>query len=103
MNYTEQLIQMRDDMHRDIVQEATVKTFPIHDGKRAELLIRVPLSTDRNNISVVGVDCHTGDLISENEDGNRNSLMYRHLSVEELSILHRAVVQVKDYKIYQLV
>ena len=103
MDYTEQLMRMRDNMHRDIVQEATVKTFPQHDGDRAELLLRIPLATDKENIYVIGVNCNTGDLISENEDGNRNSLMYRHLSVEELSILHRAVVQVKDYKIYQLV
>ncbi len=103
MDYTEQLMRMRDDMHRDIVQEATVKTFPQHDGRNAELLLRIPLATDKNNIYVIGVNCGTGDLISENENGTRNTLMYRHLSVEELSILHRAVVQVKDYKIYQLV
>lgn len=103
MNYTEQIMQMRDNMHRDIVQEALVKAFPLHDGKKAELLLRVPLSTDREDISVVGVNCSTGDLISENGDGHRNTLMYRHLSVEELSILHRAVVQVKDYRINQLV
>lgn len=99
MNYTEQLTKMRDDMHRSIVQEATVRTFDRHNGDRSELLLRVPLSTDKGEIAVVGVNCSTGDLISENVYGVRNTLMYRHLSVEELSILHKAVVEVKDYKI----
>lgn len=99
MDYSEQLTKMRDDMHRSIVQEAVVKTFDRHNGDKSELLLRVPLATDKNNIYVIGVNCNTGDLISENENGTRNTLMYRHLSVEELSILYKAVVEVKDYKI----
>ena len=94
MNYTEQLTKMRDDMHRSIVQEATVRTFDRHNGDRSELLLRVPLATDKSEIAVVGVNCNTGDLISENVYGVRNTLMYRHLS-----ILYKAVVEVKDYKI----
>ena len=105
MDYLETLLRFRNDMHRDIVQEETVKTFHLHDGNPAELIFRVPFSTDNpygGELYVVGVDCMTGNLISENNDGNRNSLRYLHLTIEELATIHK-VITTKDYTINQLV
>jgi len=103
MDYAHEIMQMRNNMHRDIVQEATVKTFLQHYGKEAELVMRMALATDKNSLYVVGVCCNTGDLLSEDEDGNRNTMKYHHLSLEELAMVHKAIVEVKDYKIKHLV
>jgi hypothetical protein len=103
MNYPEMLIKIRTDMHRDIVQEATVKTFSIHDGEPAELTLRIPFGMDTEDLYIIGVDCSTGDLISEDVNGNRNTVRYQHLSIEELAIIHLAIVEVKDYSINHLV
>lgn len=103
MDYAHEIMQMRNNMHRNIVQEATVKTFPQHQGNDAELVMRIAFATDVGNLSVVGVCCNSGNLISEDESGNRNTLKYHHLSMEELSMIHKAIVEVKDYQIKHLV
>jgi hypothetical protein len=103
MDYAHELMKMRNDMHRNIVQEATVKTFLQQDGKNCELIMRIPFATDVNDISIIGVCCSSGNLISEDENGNRNTMRYHHLTLEELSMLHKAIVEVKDYKIKHLV
>lgn len=105
MDYASELIRMRTNMHRDIVQEATVKTFNQHYGDNAELTLRIPLCIDcsDDNIYVIGVSCSSGDLISEDDNGNRNTVKYYNLSMEELSMLHKAIVETKDYKINHLV
>ena len=103
MDYLETLLRFRNDMHRDILQEATVKTFSQHEGNNAELTLRIPFGMDKEDLYIIGVDCSTGDIISENVNGIRNTVRYQHLSIEELAMLHRTIVDAKDYKINQLV
>jgi hypothetical protein len=92
MNYAGKLLEMRDNMHRDIVQEATVRNAINGNESDGVLLFKRPLVI-RGNV-VASVCCETGLLIL---DDNDTLVKYKDFSIEELAVLHRTIVETKQY------
>lgn len=109
MNYSTELLKLRDEMHCKIVQEATVHTFRVQGHTEGYIELAEPLRfyvTEYRPYGdditeerfVVGVHSETGDLIGEDIDGNLRFVRYTDLTMEELAYLHDYVVQQKQYK-----
>lgn len=105
MNYSAELLKLRDKMHCAIVNEATVRTFIKEQTTDGYLELAEPLrfyETNFDNISeerfILGVHSETGNLIGENIDGRNVHVRYSDLSMEELAYLHDYVVLNKQYK-----
>jgi hypothetical protein len=114
MDYQKQLSQLRDNLHREVVQESTCKIFQQLDTTDGVLLLLKPLVLHvefyhpewddySEEVRVTAVDCNTGDLIGETLNGNERNIRYIDLTAENLLELHRAVTT-KQYKFteYQL-
>jgi hypothetical protein len=113
MDYQKQLSQLRDNLHREVVQESTCKIFQQLDTTDGVLLLLKPLVLHvefyhpewddySEEVRVTGVDCNTGDLIGETLNGNERNIRYIDLTAENLLELHRAVTT-KQYKFTQYV
>jgi hypothetical protein len=113
MDYQKQLSQLRDNLHRDVVQESTCKIFQQLDTTDGVLLLLKPLVLHvefyhpewddySEEVRVTAVDCNTGDLIGETLNGNERNIRYIDLTAENLLELHRAVTT-KQYKFTQYV
>jgi hypothetical protein len=109
MNYSSELLKIRDEMHCNIVQEATVRTFIIEQTTEGYLEMEEPLrlylrdyhpykGNYTSECFVVGVHCESGDLVGEYIDGKTKWIRYTDLTMEELAYLHDYVVQQKQYK-----
>jgi hypothetical protein len=92
MNYVDHLFKLRNDIHRDIVQEATVRTMVRGYDTEGVLLLKEPISFGGTTVS--SICCETGLLLSE--DGDK-IIPYQKLTVEDLAVLHNRVVQSKQY------
>jgi hypothetical protein len=113
MDYQKQLSQLRDNLHREVVQESTCKIFQQLDTTDGVLLLLKPLVLHvefyhpewddySEEVRVTGIDCNTGDLIGETLNGNERNIRYIDLTAENLLELHRAVTT-KQYKFTQYV
>jgi hypothetical protein len=113
MDYQKQLSQLRDNLHREVVQESTCKIFQQLDTTDGVLLLLKPLVLHvefyhpewddySEEVRVTAVDCNTGDLIGETLNGNERNIRYIDLTAENLLELHRAVTT-KQYKFTQYV
>lgn len=98
MNYTEQINQLRDKMHKDIIHSVQ-KVNRSGDDFDIELLqpfsIWITEKFDDEyqvNIAVMGVSGNTGELITRGitEDAYCN-VHYSDLRMEELAYLHRQI------------
>ena len=109
MNYSQELLKLRDNMHCAIVNEATVRTFIKEQTTEGYIELEEPLRlylTDyhpyKGNYTsecfVAGVHCECGDLVGEYIDGKAKYIRYTDLSMEELAFLHDYIVQQKKYK-----
>ena len=98
----QQLLQHRDNLHREIVI-TTMKLNQFND--EFDLILKEPFEFElayyrpysseggRETLKIVGVDGSTGDLLCENELGNNRFVYYHELTLEELTRLHRSVLQ----------
>ncbi len=91
MDYTKQLSEIRNNMHRDIVQEATVRNMIINQTTDGVLSLEKPVEV--GGYVVQSVCCETGYLISTEDIIVR----YQDLTVEELSVIHQSLVVGKKY------
>jgi hypothetical protein len=104
-DYLQELKVLRDKMHCEIVQEATVRTFVKEDSTDGILLLDEPFrfyfkleegySEERY---VLGIDCNTGVVICEDIDNRSKFFRYTDLTLDELGQLHKSIVINKEYK-----
>ena len=108
MDYQKQLNQLRDNLHKEIVQESTCRTCQQMDTTDGVLLLHKPVAIlieyyrpewddYSEEVLVTAVDCNTGDLIGESLNGNERNIRYRDLTAEKLLELHTAVTS-KQYQ-----
>lgn len=93
MNYFKSVIDLRDNIHRDIVQEATVRNTVSGNSSDGVLLFKHPIQIGDNHIS--SICCETGFLLGPD---NNKIIRYQELNLEGLSVLHNYVVESKQYK-----
>ncbi len=91
MDYTKELSNIRNKMHCDIVQEATVRTMVNNNTTDGVILLEKPIEV--GGYVVQSVFCETGYLISTEDIIVR----YQDLTVEELSVIHQSLVVGKKY------
>lgn len=96
------LIQYRDNLHREIIIY-TMKLNQFSD--EFDLYLKDPFVYDRSYyrphssergpemVTILGVDGSTGELISTNQYGEDRFVYYHELTLEELTLLHRSVLQ----------
>lgn len=112
MDFLTRITEMRNTMHCDIVQEATSKTLLRHPDFNQDGILELNQSItfllevndpfdglSYMNVTVIGIDCNTGDLVSEDEDGNDIYIRYDHLSTDNLAKLHSNLVIRQNYSI----
>ena len=113
MDYQKVLNDLRNDLHKEVVQESTCRIFQQLDTTDGVLLLLKPLVLHvefyhpewddySEEVRVMGIDCNTGDLIGENLNGNERNIRYRDLTAEKLLDLHRAV-STKQFKFTEYV
>jgi hypothetical protein len=111
MDYQKVLNELRDNLHKEIVQESTCRISQQMDTTDGVLLLHQPVVLHvefyhpewddySEEVQVTAVDCNTGDLIAETLNGNERNVRYRDLTVEKLLELHRAVTN-KQYQFTQ--
>ena len=113
MDYQKVLNDLRNDLHKEVVQESTCRIFQQLDTTDGVLLLLKPLVLHvefyhpewddySEEVRVMGIDCNTGDLIGETLNGNERNIRYRDLTAEKLLELHRAV-STKQFKFTEYV
>ena len=97
-----QLIQYRDNLQREIIIY-TMKLNQFNDD--FDLILKEPFEFEhayyrpyssergRETLKITGVDGTTGDLLCENEYRESRFVYYHELTLEELTRLHRSVLQ----------
>ena len=109
MDYLQQLAVIRDNMHRELVQEATVRTFMKENSTDGFIELSRPFMFCKEDYHplkgnytydcfVIGIHCASGDLMGEDAEGCQRCINYRDLSIEEMVKLHEYVVQQKQFK-----
>lgn len=91
MDYIKQLSEIRNKMHCDIVQEATVRTMV--NIQTTDGVLSLEKSIQVGDYVVQSICCETGLLISIED----RVVRYQDLTVEDLSVLHREFVLGKHY------
>jgi hypothetical protein len=102
MDYQKQLNELRNNLHREIVQESTCKIYQQLDTTDGVLLLLKPIVLHvefyhpewddySEEVQVTAVDCNTGDLIGENLSGNERNVRYLDLTADKLLQLHTAI------------
>jgi hypothetical protein len=100
MDHQKVLDQLKDSLHREIVQESTCKICQQMDTTDGVLLLVNPIvlhiqyyHPERDDffveVKVLGVNCNTGDLVGEDLDGNDRNIRYRDLTAENLLELYK--------------
>ena len=91
MDYIKELSDIRNKMHCDIVQEATVRTMINIQTTDGVLSFEKPIEV--GDYVVQSICCETGYLISTED----RIVRYQDLCVEELSVIHQSLVVGKHY------
>jgi hypothetical protein len=113
MDYQKVLNELRNDLHKEVVQESTCKIFQQMDTTDGVLLLHKPIVLHvefyhpdwddySEEVQVTAVDCNTGDLIGETLNGNERNVRYRDLTADKLLELYQAIAS-KKYKFTQYV
>ena len=113
MDYQKQLNELRNNLHRDIVQESTCKIYQQMDTTDGVLLLHKPVVLHvefyhpeqinySEEVQVTAVDCNTGDLIGETPDGNERNVRYRDLTVDKLHEMYQSI-KTNKYKFVEYV
>lgn len=87
MNYVQVLHDLQNNIHSDIVQEATVRNMINGNDSDGVLRLNEPI------YGIHAVCCETGVLIS----GNGVVLRYNTFSIEQLAEIHNVLVFKKEY------
>jgi hypothetical protein len=88
MDYQLTINKVRDDIHRLIVTEATVKNSIQGNGSKGVLQIVDPPK------DIHGVCCDSGYLLGPDLD---RVVSYREVSTDTLIVLHREIILKKNY------
>jgi hypothetical protein len=91
MDYTKELSNIRNKMHCDIVQEATVRIMVSNNTTDGVISLENPIEV--GGYVVQSVCCESGLLISTED----RVVRYQDLTVEHLSVLHQSFVVGKKY------
>jgi len=113
MDYQKVLNELRNDLHREVVQESTCKIFQQMDTTDGVLLLHKPIVLHvefyhpdwddySEEVQVTAVDCNTGDLIGETLNGNERNVRYRDLTAEKLLELYQSI-KTNKYKFVEYV
>jgi hypothetical protein len=96
MNYSQELLKLRDSIHRDIIH----RTVRLNNGDEFELELSNPFSVWTSQfdddfqvkVAVTGISGTTGELITKGitEDAYYE-LNYNDLTMEQLVFLHRQI------------
>jgi hypothetical protein len=111
MDYKDYIEKMRDTMHREIVQQATcitLKEYPEFNNKgNLELVSPIEVSVvyyytstkSSESILITGINCITGDIVSEDNNGDMRYIRYCDLNADDLADLHKQIVHLKNYSL----
>jgi hypothetical protein len=113
MDYQKVLNELRNDLHREVVQESTCKIFQQMDTTDGVLLLHKPIVLHvefyhpdwddySEEVQVTAVDCNTGDLIGETLNGNERNVRYRDLTADKLLELYQSI-KTNKYKFVEYV
>jgi hypothetical protein len=99
MDYQQHIINLRDWLHKDLVQEACHKNFLINDNSDGVLQLHDPTYVRIKDeiLLLVSIDCESGLPTVETYLGTFRTIRYCDLSIEDLVDLHNQVVQQKQY------
>ena len=92
MSLSKEVLRLRDTLHCNIVQEATVRNC-LNEKESGVLNLIEPIEL-RDHI-VDGVCCNTGLLLY----GEDKIIPYRLLTLEDLAVIHRVIVEFKSYEV----
>jgi hypothetical protein len=113
MDYQKVLNELRNDLHKEVVQESTCKIFQQMDTTDGVLLLHKPIVLHvefyhpdwddySEEVQVTAVDCNTGDLIGETLNGNERNVRYRDLTADKLLELYQSI-KTNKYKFVEYV
>ena len=110
MNYSLELVKMRDKMHQEIIRESirTIMRKELHAivlDKPIQFNLVYYRPGDRDGdeeVLITGVDGYSSELTGTNMDGEERLILYRDVPIETLAILHGAVTS-KGYTIQELI
>ena len=91
MDYFKEISEIRDKIHCDLVQEATVRNMIKNQTTHGVLLSDKPVEV--GPYVVQSICCEKGYLISTED----RIVRYQDLCVEQLSVLHQVFVTDKKY------
>ena len=95
MNHTYDLIKIRDNLHREIVQSA-VSTYQSDSIIEFDNPILFP-STDDDGlpliVTITGIECNTGKVF----DRFNRVVKYNYIPIEILCVLHHTINVTKQY------
>ncbi len=108
MDYNQTIQSIRDQIHKDIVLEATVKNT-VRGNESEGVLQLIPefrfgcdhYTTGEPTIEVLtveSIDCETGEMNGIDSKLNEIRIYYNDMTVEQMVLLHEAVVLGKKYK-----
>jgi len=99
MSYSKSIQEIRDSVHREIVQESTSGTFLRRGKGENQIVLKNPVnitngSKTKSDVMVGFVCCNTGRLMSS--DGC-TEVRYQDVPVDDLVVLHTEIIQKKSY------
>ena len=99
MDYQKHIREIRDGLHKDLVQEACHKNYIINDNSDGVLQLHDPTYVRIKDeiLLLISIDCESGLPTVETYLGNFRAIRYCDLNLEDLVDLHRQVVQQKQY------
>jgi len=111
MDYVNEITRLRDRMHQEII--CTVITDNRLEPEEFEIAFKYPIEctvqyyrptihNGNEDVIITGIDGSTNELIAVNEDGADRYVFYSDLKMEDLAMVHRAVIS-KNYTTKQLV
>ena len=99
MDYQQHIREIRDSLHRELVQEACHKNFIINDNSDGVLQLHRPfyIRIKTEILYLIGIDCEVGFPVVETYVGNFRQVRYSNLTMDELVRLHSDVVMNRLY------
>lgn len=99
MSYSQSIQEIRDKVHKEIVQESTSGTFLRREKGENQIVLKNPVnitngSKTKSDVMVGFVCCNTGRLMSS--DGC-TEVRYQDVPVDDLVVLHTEIIQKKSY------
>jgi hypothetical protein len=103
VSYTSTIEKLRNDLHRDVVQTASLKDIDFegfYEFNNPIEMVYTYYTNDREmkgrTVKIIGI-VWDGNIISEDMDGNDVNLRYRDISIENLDMM-LVYLRQEDYK-----